>query len=51
MRATDVRAALIYCSDFGCSHWIEMIADQWADYVRCPPSSRASPFLLRRTLG
>ena len=25
---------LIYCSDYRCSHWIEMAADQWPDDVR-----------------
>jgi hypothetical protein len=34
MRSSGVRAVLIYCSDFRCLHWIEMIADQWADDVR-----------------
>jgi hypothetical protein len=28
MRASGVRGVLIYCSDFQCSHWIRMIADQ-----------------------
>jgi hypothetical protein len=34
MRDSGVRAVLIYCSDYRCSHWIEMIADQWPDDVR-----------------
>ena len=51
MRDSGVRAVLIYCSDYRCSHWIEMIADQWADYVRCPPSSRAIIDERRGSLG
>lgn len=34
MRASGVRGLLIYCSDFKCSHWIRISADQYADDVR-----------------
>jgi len=34
MRDSGVRAVLIYCSDYRCSHWIELAADQWPDDVR-----------------
>jgi hypothetical protein len=34
MRAMGIRGALIYCSDYKCSHNIEISADRWADDVR-----------------
>jgi hypothetical protein len=34
MRASGVRGILIYCSDYKCSHAIEMSADRWPDEVR-----------------
>jgi hypothetical protein len=34
MRASGVRAVLIYCSEHRCSHSVEMIADEWPDDVR-----------------
>jgi hypothetical protein len=34
MRASGVRGVLIYCSDYKCSHSIEMSADRWPDDVR-----------------
>jgi hypothetical protein len=34
MRSSGVRGVLVYCSDYRCSHWIEMAADQWPDDVR-----------------
>jgi len=34
MRSSGVRAVLIYCSDYRCSHSVEMIADEWLDDVR-----------------
>ena len=34
MRSSGVRGVLIYCSDFRCSHHIEISADRWADDVR-----------------
>jgi hypothetical protein len=34
MRASGVRGVLIYCSDYKCSHSIEMSADPWPDDVR-----------------
>ena len=34
MRASGVRGLLIYCSDFQCSHWTTISADQWPDEVR-----------------
>jgi DNA-binding PadR family transcriptional regulator len=30
MREMNVRGLLINCSDYRCSHWIAIIADQWA---------------------
>ena len=29
MRASGIRDLLIYCSDYKCSHSIEMSADRW----------------------
>jgi len=34
MRASGVRGVLIYCSDYRCSHYVAISADQWADGVR-----------------
>jgi hypothetical protein len=34
LRASGVRGLLIYCSDYQCSHSIQISADQWADDVR-----------------
>ena len=34
MRESGVRSALVYCSDFRCSHSIEMSADQWPEQRR-----------------
>jgi hypothetical protein len=34
MRASGVRGVLIYCSDYKCSHSIEMSADRWPDDLR-----------------
>ena len=34
MRDSGVRGIVIYCSDYKCSHSIEMNADQWPDDVR-----------------
>jgi hypothetical protein len=34
MRASGVRGLLIYCSDYHCSHWIRVSAEQWSDQVR-----------------
>jgi hypothetical protein len=34
MRAGGVRGLLIYCSDYHCSHWTAITADQWADDLR-----------------
>jgi len=34
MRASGVRALLIYCSDYRFSHSAEMTADEWPDDVR-----------------
>jgi hypothetical protein len=34
MRAMGIRGLLIYCSDYHCSHNIEISADQWPDDVR-----------------
>jgi hypothetical protein len=34
MRSSGVRAVLNYCSDYRCSHSVEMIADEWPDDVR-----------------
>ena len=43
MRASGIRDLLIYCSDYRCSHSIQMSADRWPDHVRLsdidwPPS-------------
>jgi hypothetical protein len=37
MRSSGVRGVLIHCSDYRCSHSIEMVADQWAADVRPHP--------------
>jgi hypothetical protein len=34
MRSSGVRGLLIYCSDYRCSHYITVTADQWDDDVR-----------------
>jgi hypothetical protein len=34
MRASGVRGLLIYCSDYHCSHWTAISADDWPDDVR-----------------
>jgi hypothetical protein len=34
MRESGVRGVLIYCSDYRCSHYIAISADQWPDDVR-----------------
>src|SRR4051794_14549381 len=34
MREMGVRGLLVYCSDYHCSHWTTMSADQWPDDVR-----------------
>jgi hypothetical protein len=34
MRASGIRGLLIYCSDYQCSHWIKINADQWPDDAR-----------------
>jgi hypothetical protein len=34
MRAASVHGVLVYCSDFHCSHWVRLDADQWPDDVR-----------------
>jgi hypothetical protein len=34
MRASGIRDLLIYCSDYRCSHSIQMSADRWPDHVR-----------------
>jgi hypothetical protein len=34
MRSSGVSAVLVYCSDYRCSHSVEMIADQRPDDVR-----------------
>jgi len=34
MRAAGVRGLLIYCSDYHCSHWTAISADEWPDDVR-----------------
>jgi hypothetical protein len=34
MRAAGVRGLLIYCSDYHCSHSVEISGDRWADDVR-----------------
>jgi hypothetical protein len=34
MREQGVRAILIYCADYRCSHSIAISGDRWADEVR-----------------
>jgi len=37
MRESGVRGLLVYCSDFRCSHWVRLSAeecDRWPDEVR-----------------
>lgn len=37
MRQSGVRGLLVYCSDFRCSNWVQLSAedcDRWPDYVR-----------------
>jgi hypothetical protein len=34
MRASGVRGILVYCSDYRCSHYVAVTADQWDDDVR-----------------
>jgi hypothetical protein len=49
MRASGVRGVLVYCSDYRCSHSVEMIADQWPDDVRLSAiEPRLRPAVLAR---
>jgi hypothetical protein len=34
IRQMGIRGLLVYCSDYKCSHNIEISADQWPDHVR-----------------
>jgi hypothetical protein len=34
MRAMGIRGLLVYCSDYKCSHNVEISADPWPDDVR-----------------
>ena len=34
MREAGVTGVLVYCSDYRCSHWKRLSADQWPDDVR-----------------
>ena len=34
MRESGVRGILVYCTDYKCSHSIELSADRWPDDVR-----------------
>ena len=34
MRESGVRGVLVYCSDYHCSHHVEMSADPWPDEIR-----------------
>jgi hypothetical protein len=34
MRSTGVRGVLVYCTDYRCSHSLELSAERWADEVR-----------------
>ena len=34
MRESGVRGVLVYCSDYHCSHHVEMSADHWPDDLR-----------------
>jgi hypothetical protein len=38
MRASGVRGLLIYCSNYHCSHSIEISGDAWSDDVRLSAS-------------
>jgi hypothetical protein len=48
MRETGVDRVLIYCSDYKCSHSIEMSADRWPDDVRL---SRIEDQFVRQACG
>jgi uncharacterized protein YijF (DUF1287 family) len=48
MRASGVRGLLIYCSDYRCSHWTAISADQWPDHVRL---SNLEPRFTRQACG
>jgi hypothetical protein len=45
MRASGVRGLLIYCTDYKCSHWIRISAEQWSD--ECAATQGGS----RRVIG
>ncbi len=34
MRSSGARGVLVYCSDYKCSHSVEMSADRWPDDAR-----------------
>jgi hypothetical protein len=34
MRAMGIRGLLVYCSDYKCSHNVEISADHWLDHGR-----------------
>ena len=56
MRDSGVRAVLICCSDYRCSHWIEMIADQWPEAISsrdssAKPAASAAPTCGRILIG
>ena len=48
MRESGVDRVLIYCSDYKCSHSIEMSADRWPDDVRL---SEIEPLFACRACG
>jgi hypothetical protein len=33
MRESGIDRVLVYCADNKCSHWVQMSADRWPDYV------------------
>jgi hypothetical protein len=49
MRQSGIHSLLAYCADYGCSHSIEVNADQWPDHVRLSDLEPRFTFLLRRT--
>jgi hypothetical protein len=42
-----VRGVLIYCTDYKCSHWIRISADNCPTMCGCPISKTGSPVASR----
>jgi hypothetical protein len=51
MRSSGVRGLLIYCSDYHCSHYIAIAADQWGDDVRLSLAASVAPTCGRISTG